>query len=151
MLPTILPAGSFVVPPPTFGCSVTKFLDIGELEVRGPIAEEHRAILTADACLFVARLAEKFEARRQALLGARSIRQQEISNGKLPDFLEETREVRSGDWTVASIPPDLADRRVEITGPPERKMLINALNSGASVYMSDFEDSNSPTWRNLLD
>jgi malate synthase len=139
------------VPHPTFGSAATAYSDIGGLEVRGPISEDHRAILSDDACLFLARLAEKFEERRQALLAARSARQQEIRDGKLPDFLAETRDVRSADYTVASIPLDLADRRVEITGPPERKMLINALNSGANVYMSDFEDSNSPTWRNLLD
>ena len=108
-------------------------------------------ILTPDACRFVARLAGRFEGERQRLLAARAQRQRQISDGALPDFLDETREVRNSTWLAAPIPRDLADRRVEITGPPERKMLINALNSGASVYMSDFEDSNSPTWRNLIE
>jgi malate synthase len=124
---------------------------IGELEFHAPISGDCHEILSPGACSFVARLAERFEDRRQALLAARSVRQEEIRHGKLPDFLEETRDVRRAEWTVAPIRPDLADRRVEITGPPERKMLINALNSGANVYMSDFEDSNSPTWQNLLD
>jgi len=136
---------------PTSGTTVTAPVNVGGLELRAVISEEYRNILNPEACRFVVRLAETFEDRRQALLAARAIRQEEIRNGKLPDFLEQTRDVRSADWTVAPIRPDLADRRVEITGPPERKMLINALNSGASVYMSDFEDSNAPTWRNLLD
>jgi len=136
---------------PTSGTTVTAPVNVGGLELRALISEEYRNILNPEACRFVVRLAETFEDRRQALLAARAIRQEEIRSGKLPDFLEQTRDVRSADWTVAPIRPDLADRRVEITGPPERKMLINALNSGASVYMSDFEDSNAPTWRNLLD
>ena len=136
---------------PTSGTTVTAPVNVSGLELRALISEEYRNILNPEACRFVVRLAETFEDRRQALLAARAIRQEEIRSGKLPDFLEQTRDVRSADWTVAPIRPDLADRRVEITGPPERKMLINALNSGASVYMSDFEDSNAPTWRNLLD
>ena len=121
------------------------------LEIRADVSGEFAEILTPDARSFVARLAGRFEEERQRLLAARSQRQQQISDGALPDFLEETREVRDAMWSAAPIPRDLADRRVEITGPPERKMLINALNSGASVYMSDFEDSNSPTWRNLIE
>ena len=136
---------------PTSGTTVTAPVNVSGLELRALISEEYRNILNPEACRFVVRLAETFEDRRQALLAARAIRQEEIRSGKLPDFLEQTRDVRSADWTVAPIRPDLADRRVEITGPPERKMLINALNSGTSVYMSDFEDSNAPTWRNLLD
>src|SRR5215471_14292517 len=136
---------------PTSGTTVTAPVNVGGLELRAVISEEYRNILNPEACRFVVRLAEMFEDRRQALLAARAIRQEEIRGGKLPDFLEETWDVRSADWTVAAIRPDLADRRVEITGPPERKMLINALNSGANVYMSDFEDSNAPTWRNLLE
>ena len=79
------------------------------------------------------------------------MRQQEIDAGQLPDFLPETAHIREGDWTVAPIPNDLLDRRVEITGPVDRKMIINALNSGANVFMADFEDSNSPTWQNNLE
>ena len=122
-------------------------VQIGGLEIRADISPAFAEILTADACRFVARLAGRFESERRRLLAVRAQRQLEISSGVLPDFLQETREVRNGNWMAAPIPKDLADRRVEITGPPERKMLINALNSGASVYMSDFEDSNAPTWR----
>src|SRR5581483_9715107 len=85
------------------------------------------------------------------LLDRRAARQQEIDSGKLPDFLPETREIRESDWTVAPIPKDLLDRRTEITGPTDRKMIINALNSGASMYMADFEDANSPTGRNVIE
>jgi malate synthase len=151
MLPTIFACGEFAVSHPTSGTAATAPVNIGGLEFRAPISKAYREILTPDACHFVARLAERFEDRRQELLAARSVRQEEIRNGKLPDFLAETRDVRRADWTVAPISPGLADRRAEITGPPERKMLINALNSGANVYMADFEDSNSPTWRNLLE
>src|SRR5260370_5977002 len=92
-----------------------------------------------------------FEKRRGQLLENRRVRQQEIDAGKRPDFLPETASVREAEWGVAPIPKDLQDRRVEITGPVDRKMVINALNSGANVFMADFEDSNSPTWRNNLD
>jgi len=121
------------------------------LEVRADVSPAFAEILTPDASVFLARLADRFEAERQRLLAARKERQRWISEGALPDFLDETREVRTSTWSAAPIPRDLLDRRVEITGPPERKMLINALNSGASVYMSDFEDSNAPTWRNLIE
>ena len=126
-------------------------LEIGGLQVQTAVSPAFAEILTPDACRFVARLAERFEEQRQKLLAARSQRQRQIREGALPDFLNETREVRGSTWSAAPIPRDLADRRVEITGPPERKMLINALNSGASVYMADFEDSNAPTWRNLIE
>jgi malate synthase len=125
--------------------------EIGGLEFRVGISPSFEEILTPAACEFVANLARRFEGTRQGLLAARAVRQAEIREGRMPDFLEETANVRSADWKVAPIPRDLADRRVEITGPPERKMLINALNSGANVYMADFEDSNAPTWRNLLE
>src|SRR5262249_51369878 len=92
-----------------------------------------------------------FEPRRQELLARRRVRQGEIDAGKLPYFLPETADIRQAGWRVAPIPKDLLDRRVEITGPVERKMIINALNSGASVFMADFEDSNSPTWQNNLE
>jgi malate synthase len=108
-------------------------------------------ILSADAHRFLTNLARTFEPRRQELLARRAERQRRIAAGELPDFLPETRQIRSAAWTVAPIPADLTDRRVEITGPVDRKMVINALNSGARVYMADFEDSNAPTWRNNLE
>ena len=120
------------------------------VEIRGPVIGAHAEILTQEAIEFLAKLARKFEDRRQELLERRVVRQREISEGRLPDFLPETKEIREGDWTVAPIPDDLQDRRVEITGPVERKMVINALNSDANVFMADFEDSNTPTWENNL-
>src|SRR5215831_21136656 len=121
------------------------------MKIQAEVSAAFAGILTPEACRFVARLAERFEPERQKRLAARTERQRQIKEGALPDFLEETRDVRSSTWSVAPIPKDLADRRVEITGPPERKMLINALNSGASVYMADFEDANSPTWENCIE
>jgi len=109
------------------------------------------AILTAEARTFLEKLARKFESRRQELLARRKVVQQEIDKGRMPDFLPETAFMRAGDWKVAPIPKDLMDRRVEITGPVDRKMIINALNSGANVFMADFEDSNSPTWQNNME
>jgi malate synthase len=120
------------------------------VEIRGPVIGAHTEILTREAIEFLAELARKFEDRRRELLERRVARQQEIAESRLPDFLPETKEIRDGDWTVAPIPDDLQDRRVEITGPVERKMVINALNSGANVFMADFEDSNTPTWENNL-
>jgi malate synthase len=108
-------------------------------------------VLTPEASMLVTKLARRFESRRQELLLRRRIRQQQIDAGQLPDFLPETASVREKEWTVAPIPHDLHDRRVEITGPVDRKMIINALNSGANVFMADFEDSNSPTWQNNLE
>src|SRR5881392_786711 len=105
-------------------------------------------ILSPAALRFLGALARRFEPERQRLLARRRERQQELDAGRLPDFLPETREIRDSDWTVAPIRPDLTDRRVEITGPVERKMMINALNSGANVFMADFEDANAPTWEN---
>src|SRR5881398_1914589 len=113
--------------------------------------EVETRILTADASNFLKKLAREFEARRQELLARRRIRQQEIDAGQLPDFLPQTAEIRETEWTVAPIPQDLLDRRVEITGPVDRKMIINALNSGANVFMADFEDATSPTWANVID
>jgi malate synthase len=107
-------------------------------------------VLSPAALNFVARMARKFEPRRQELLGLRRHRQLELDAGKLPDFLPETRSVREGRWVVATPPMELVRRRVEITGPVERKMIINALNCGADVFMADFEDSNSPTWDNCI-
>jgi malate synthase len=116
------------------------------IEIKAPITPEFAEILTPEAMNFVAKLARAFEGRRQELLQRRVQRQAEIDEGKLPDFLPETAHIRQSDWTIAPLPPDLQDRRVEITGPVDRKMVINALNSGAKVYMADFEDAHSPTW-----
>ena len=121
------------------------------LEVHAPLAPVSVEILTADARRFLTTLARACEGRRQELLARRVERQRRLDAGGLPDFLRETRTVREAAWTVAPIPADLADRRVEITGPVDRKMIINALNSGAQVYMADFEDLNAPTWRNNLE
>ncbi|HEY1898773.1 MAG TPA: malate synthase A [Steroidobacteraceae bacterium] len=119
--------------------------------VRGPIEPRFAEILTPEALAFVAALHRQFDARRVSLLQARTARQARLSAGELPDFLPETRKVRESPWQVAPIPADLLNRRVEITGPVDRKMIINALNSGANVFMADFEDANSPTWRNNLE
>jgi len=116
-----------------------------------PSSEVGALILNPEACEFLTELARTFESRRQHLLERRLRRQHELDSGKLPDFLPETVAIREAEWTVAPIPKDLVDRRVEITGPVDRKMIINALNSGASVFMADFEDSNSPTWQNNLE
>jgi malate synthase len=114
-------------------------------------APQWREILTPGAIDFVNGLAERFSEERIALLARRGARQLRFDAGELPDFPEETRALRESDWRVGAIPADLLDRRVEITGPPDRKMVINALNSGASVFMADFEDSLCPTWGNLID
>jgi malate synthase len=108
-------------------------------------------ILTPEAQAFLEALHTKFDARRHALLERRQVRQQDIDDGKLPDFLPETKSIRESEWTVAPIPADLRDRRTEITGPTDRKMVINALNSGAKMFMADFEDANSPTGRNMVE
>jgi len=115
-----------------------------------PIAGAYNQILTPEAVRFVLELAHRFEPRRKELLAQRMARWQELRAGALPDFLDSTRDIREAKWTVAPIPQPLLDRRVEITGPVDRKMIINALNSGASMFMADFEDSNSPTWDNNL-
>jgi len=107
-------------------------------------------ILTESALEFLAELHERFDGRRRELLQRRIERQARFDSGELPDFPEDTRELREADWTVGSIPADLTDRRVEITGPTNAKMLINALNSGAKVFMADFEDATSPTWEELI-
>ncbi len=120
------------------------------LEVVAPVPPGGAEILTPAALGFVAALVREFAPRRAGLLAARADRQRALEAGQLPDFLPATRHVREGDWSVAPIPADLQDRRVEITGPVDRKMIINALNSGASVFMADFEDANSPTWDNAI-
>ena len=121
------------------------------IEVLGPVRPPYDEILTPDALRFVASLQRAFGARREELLARRVEVQKRIDAGVLPDFLPETEEIRRGDWNVAPIPAMLEDRRVEITGPVERKMVINALNSGASVFLADFEDANSPTWANCVE
>ena len=118
------------------------------IEITGRITDEYAQILTPEAVALAAKLQRAFGGRRADLLARRTKRQAEIDAGALPDFLPSTRAIREGDWTCAPIPPDIADRRVEITGPVDRKMVINALNSGASVFMADFEDANTPKWDN---
>ncbi|GGY21513.1 malate synthase A [Paludibacterium paludis] len=120
------------------------------VEILAPLTPEYETILSYDALSFLAGLHRRFEGRRQELMAAREERQRELDAGRLPDFLAETVDVRNGDWSIAPLPADLLDRRVEITGPVERKMMINALNSGAKSFMADFEDSNCPSWDNQL-
>lgn len=124
---------------------------VGPVEIKNPHSSEQATILTSEAVEFVAQLHGKYNATRLTLLENRKKRQKKLDENELPTFLKETEEVRKSNWQVAPIPPDLQDRRVEITGPVERKMMINALNSGAKVFMADFEDSLSPTWNNVLD
>src|SRR5262247_2311106 len=117
----------------------------------GPSVEGSDRVLTTPALSFVEDLTKRFRDRIDELLARRRATQQRYDRGERPDFLAETASVRSGDWRVGSIPADLQDRRVEITGPVDRKMIINALNSGAKVFMADFEDANSPTWTNCVE
>lgn len=121
------------------------------IEIAGQMRPEFEQILTPEALEFVAKLTRAFRERRNELLQKRIERQARLDAGELPDFLPGTAEIRESDWRVAQVPPDLQDRRVEITGPTDRKMVINALNSGASVFMADFEDANSPTWNNMIE
>ncbi len=121
------------------------------VELTGKVTPEFAEILTPDALAFVAKLQRTFGARRKELLQKRAERQTRIDAGEMPDFLPETAHIRESEWQVASIPADMQDRRVEITGPVDRKMIINALNSGAKVFMADFEDANSPTWDNNIE
>src|SRR5271170_5016862 len=126
-------------------------IDFGAgVEFRAPVTERYAAILTPEAVAFVVGLQRAFNARRKELLAARVVRQARLDAGERPDFLAETKGIRESEWVVAPLPADLLDRRVEITGPVERKMIINALNSGAKVFMADFEDSTTPTWDNVL-
>ncbi|HEX6828132.1 MAG TPA: malate synthase A [Burkholderiales bacterium] len=120
------------------------------VQVNAQITPEFAQILTPEALALAARLHREFEPRRKELLARRVERQKDLDAGKRPDFLSETKHIRDGDWTIAPLPRDLECRRVEITGPVERKMIINALNSGADAYMTDFEDSNSPSWYNQI-
>jgi len=121
------------------------------LELNGPISAGFDEILTPDALEFVAELEHRFGPRRRELLEARARRRARLRAGEMLDFLPDTAEIRAGDWTVAPAPPDLDQRWVEITGPTDRKMTINALNSGADGFMADFEDANAPTWHNMVD
>ena len=120
------------------------------VEILGQLSPEFTEILTPRALGFIANLQRVFGRRRNEILLKRKELQLEIDEGKKLDFLTETGNIRRSDWIIAPIPEELQDRRVEITGPVERKMIINALNSDAKVFMADFEDSNTPTWNNLL-
>jgi malate synthase len=121
------------------------------VEVRGALPESASQVLSPEAVGFIAKLQREFNGQRETLLERRRVRQAEFDSGRLPGFLAETAHIRESDWTVAPLPPDLLDRRVEITGPTDRKMVINALNSGARLFMADFEDANSPTFINLVE
>jgi malate synthase len=120
------------------------------IEIRAPLSTAFAQILTPEAMHFVATLVREFNPERKRLLQLREARQARLDAGEKPDFLPETEPIRQADWRVAPPPPDLIDRRVEITGPVDRKMVINALNSGAKVYMADFEDAHSPTWEGTI-
>src|SRR5687767_13400961 len=121
------------------------------VSISAPISQSFAEILSPEALQFVAKLHRKFESRRQELLARRAARQKEFDAGAKPDFLAETKSIREGAWRVAPQPQDMLDRRVEITGPTDRKMVINALNCGAATFMADFEDANCPTWHNMID
>ncbi|MFW1023593.1 malate synthase A [Vibrio parahaemolyticus] len=123
----------------------------GMLEVTGALAPEHQAIFPVEAQTFLSLLCEKFAGRVEELLEAREEKQARIDAGELPDFLPDTQDIREGSWKILGIPQDLQDRRVEITGPTDRKMVINALNAYVKVFMADFEDSMSPAWDKVLD
>jgi malate synthase len=126
-------------------------IHLSGVEILAPVPESYATILTPEAVAFIVDLHRTFNTRRKELLDARRERQKRLDAGERPNFLEETRSIRESAWTVAPLPADILDRRVEITGPVDRKMIINALNSGAKVFMADFEDSSTPTWNNLLD
>ncbi|HEU0293091.1 MAG TPA: hypothetical protein VFR47_10180, partial [Anaerolineales bacterium] len=120
------------------------------MDVKGISVMRFQDILTDEALAFIEQLEREFGPRRRELLQKRAERQKTFDAGTLPGFLPETAGIRASEWSIGSIPADLQDRRVEITGPTERKMTINALNSGANVFMADFEDANSPTWENVV-
>jgi len=124
---------------------------VSGVRIDGPHHPGQDQVLTPEAVEFLADLHRRFNSRRLELLAARAERQKRTDAGERPDFLPETKHIRESEWTVAPIPADLQDRRIEITGPAERKMIINALNSGSSVFMADFEDSITPTWMNMID
>src|ERR1700737_2038217 len=129
--------------------AIQKNLD--SIEITGTLPENFSEILVPEALKLVAKLHRTFNGRRKELLERRNRRQADLDNGKTPDFLPETAQIRADNWKVTPIPKDITDRRVEITGPTDRKMVINALNSGAKVFMADFEDANAPTWHNMVD
>jgi malate synthase len=120
------------------------------IDIKAPNSHGFDQVLTDDALAFVAELHNRFDGRRRQLLARRAERRARFAAGELLDFLPDTQQIRAGDWQVAPAPPALQDRRVEITGPTDRKMVINALNSGARGFMADFEDANSPTWQNMI-
>ena len=126
-------------------------LEIDGIKVTAPVSDAFREILTDDALKFVATLVREFGERRVELLARREEVQKQLDAGQLPDFLPETEDIRNSDWKISPTPPDLQDRRVEITGPVDRKMVINALNSGAKMFMADLEDSHSPTWEACIE
>src|SRR5260370_1545098 len=121
------------------------------VNVLAPVSEHQAEILSPQALDFYATLHREFNARPLELLRERSRRQEAIDQGQMPNFLAETKPVRQGEWRVQPVPKDLQNRRVEITGPVDRKMVINALNSGANCFMADFEDAHSPTWQGTLE
>ena len=124
---------------------------VGGVEVRSPVAGQDDSLFTTEALEFLGALHRRFDGGRRDLLRQRVRRQEALDRGETLDFLPETRAIREGSWSIAPVPSDLQDRRVEITGPTDRKMMINALNSGASVFMADFEDANTPAWRNVVE
>jgi malate synthase len=130
---------------------MTNVTTSSDVDLLGRVLPDWEAVLAPDVLRFVALLQRELNPRREELLAKRQERKLRLDAGELPDFLPDTRGIRESEWTVAPIPSDLVDRRVEITGPVDRKMIINALNSGANVFMADFEDANSPTWANNLD
>lgn len=121
------------------------------VSIVGATVPGYERILTLDALTLLAELHRRFDGERRRLLALREVRQARLDQGERPDFLEETGDIRASDWTVAPLPPDLIDRRIEITGPVDRKMVINALNCGASCFMADFEDASAPTWANMIE
>ena len=127
-------------------------IDVPGVEIRGTWGDRYEEVLNDETLAFLADLHRRFDSRRLELLKRREERQKAFDAGALPDFLgDETKHITEAGWKVAPIPADLLDRRVEITGPVDRKMIINALNSGAKVFMADFEDANAPTWANQIE
>src|SRR3984885_5219972 len=121
------------------------------IELHGAMLAGFDEVITPDALEFVAELQHRFGPRREERLEGRGRRRARLADGEMLDFLPDTQEIREADWTVAPVPPDMQQRWVEITGPTDRKMIINALNSGADGFMADFEDANAPTWHNMVD
>src|ERR1700751_3648918 len=131
--------------------TMPKPADIPGVGLLAPITESHAGILSPEAIDFIVDLQRTFNVRRKDLLNAREERQKRLDAGERPNFLEETRSIRESEWTGAPMPTDIIDRRVEITGPVDRKMIINALNSGAMIFMANLKNSNTPKWKTLLD